>query len=102
MSDQTPAGQARIIKTKRVQHVLTTNEVAAFNAVIEVVWDTPFTDLNYTCDQNLEIVSTAAGLGDFYVNSFTRTVNGVTVGIGISGSVAAGDVVALHAHAIRD
>jgi hypothetical protein len=99
MSDQTPAGSARIMKTKRVQHVVTSDEAAAFRLELDAVWDTPFSDLNYTCDQNIEAVSPADPTL-YFVNGFSKTVDKITVVCGCAG--AAGDVVILHAHAIRD
>jgi hypothetical protein len=99
MSDQTPAGQARIIKTKRVQHVVTSGDIAAF-ILLDAVWDTPFQDLNYTSDQNIAVIA-PANPDAYYINGFIQSVDKVSVSVSCAGGDA-GDVIVLHAHAIRD
>jgi hypothetical protein len=99
MSDKTPAGAARIVKTKRVQYAITANDVSSGFTSIDVVWDSPFLDLNYTADQNVEVIA-PADPSVYSVLGFTRDVNKVTVVIANDG--AAGDVVVIHAHAEHD
>ena len=98
-TDQTPPGAARIVKTKRVQYVVQAADVTAAKVELDAVWDTPFVDLNYTSDQNVEAVAPALA-ENYYVGGFTKDASKVTVMVGVSGS--AGDVIVLHAHAVRD
>jgi len=99
MSDKTPAGSARIIKTKRVEHLVTADDDFNTGFHLDAVWDTPFQDLNYTSDQNIEVVP-PADVNNYFIDGFSRTVDKITVGIGGVGTP--GDVIVLHAHAIRD
>lgn len=98
-TDRTSPGAARIVKTARAQHVLTQAEVDAGFANIDVPWDAPFADLNYTCDQNCEGPGGGPG-GIVETYSFTRTVNGVTVTVGIA--LSTGSVLTAHSIGIHD
>lgn len=100
-TDQTPPGAARIVKTKRLQYVVQSADVIALRVDVDVPWDTPFTDLNYTADQNVEVIAPAVA-DNYAVNGFTRDVNKVTVAVLIGGTAAAGDVIVVHSHAIHD
>lgn|GEM_PF-4593857 len=100
-TDQTPPGAARIVKTKRVQYIVQASDVTANKVNLDAVWDTPFVDLNYTTDQNVEALAPAVA-ENYYVGGFSRDATKVTVLIGIGGTAAEGDVIVLHAHGIRD
>lgn len=100
-TDQTPAGSARITKTKRVQYSVIAGDITATFVTIDVPWDSPFTDTNYTCDQNVEVVSPADPNG-YAVKGFTKFVDKVSVTIGFGAAAAATDVIIVHAHAIKD
>lgn len=99
MSDQIPAGVARIVKTKRMTHTVTADDVTAEGFYIDVPWDAAFADLNYTCDQNVEVVAPADSI-NYFVGGFTKAVDKVTVYVGVGGN--AGDVVIVHSHGMRD
>lgn len=98
-TDRTAPGAARIVKTARVQHLVTSNEGPS-SLVIDVPWDTPFTDLNYTADQNVEVLPPGDPF-NVYVAGFVRAVDKVTVTIGISPAVF-GNVLVIHSHGIHD
>jgi hypothetical protein len=102
MSDKTPAGAARITKTMRVTHTVTAGDVAAQAAGnplhLDAVWDTPFVDLNYTVNAQVEALAPAS-IDSTFVNAFVRAVDRVTASISITNE---GDVIVLHARAIHD
>lgn len=98
-TDQTPPGAARIVKTKRLQYVVQAADVTATVIDVDVPWDTPFVDLNYSASVSVEAVAPALAK-NYFVGGFSRDVNKLTVSLEVSG--AADDVVILHAHAVRD
>jgi hypothetical protein len=100
MSDKTPAGSARITKTTRVSHVVTGGDIASPTILLDAVWESPFKDLNYTSVQAVEVIA-PANPDAFYANAFSRSVDKVSVSINCAGGDP-GDVIVLHAHAIRD
>ena len=102
MSDKTSPGAARITKTARVQYTVTQADVDAENAGnplhLDAVWDSPFADLNFTVDAQVEVLAPGS-IDETFVNSFVRAVDRVTASITVTN---AGDVIVLHAHAIHD
>jgi hypothetical protein len=101
MSDQTPAGVARITKTKRLQHSIVQADLDAGFVTLDVPWDTPFTDLNHTVSVGLEVVA-PADAGNYLLYPFMRTVSKISVEFSVTAPAAVGDVVMIHAHAVRD
>lgn len=99
-TDRTAPGAARIVKTQRVAHVITAGDGAANQAVVDVVWDSPFVDLNHTVDANVEAIA-PADPSLYYVAGFTRDVNKLTVIVGCTVQ-GVGDAVVVHAHGIHD
>lgn len=114
MSDRTPAGVARITKTERLVHAITQADIDSMNGqqpiLIDVPFDTPFSDLNYTSVLCLEVVSvasdnptTATSLAAFSVGAFQKFVDKVRTFFAFDTSiVAVGDVFAVHVTAIHD
>ena len=98
--DQTPAGVARIMKMKRVQHMVTADDITAGVFMLDVVWDTPFADVNYTADQNVEAIP-PADPATYYVNGFTKAADKISVSIAVVGG-SAGEEIVLHAHTMHD
>ncbi len=99
MSDQVPAGVARIVKTKRVQLVIDSSNVSEQNIPLDVVWDSPFVDSNYTCGWHVETVSPTNPI-NYYPGAFARDNTKMTVQIGAAPTL--GDVVVVHAFAEHD
>jgi hypothetical protein len=100
MSDKTPAGLARIVKTQRVAHTITADDITAGAISIDVVWDSPFADGNYTSDQQVEAVAPALP-GGYFIDGFTKATEKVAVTL-FTGDGVEGDVVVIHAFAIHD
>jgi hypothetical protein len=101
MADNTP-GAARIIKTKRITHTVTSGEAAAqLLAPIDIVWDVPFADLNYSVSVNCELFSGAGNVAFFGAGGLSRTAAKITVTGGCD-TTSTGAVVILHAIAIHD
>lgn len=100
-TDQTPPGAARIVKTKRVQYAIQAADVTASLVNLEADFDTPFVDSNYTVTVSVEAVSPAVP-NNYFVGGFSRTPSKITAAVEVGGTAAAGDVVILHVHAVRD
>lgn len=98
-TDRTAPGAARIVKTARVQHIVTAGDITNGYVDLDVTWDTPFVDLNYTSSQNVEVI-TPADPTLYWVDSFQRAADKVTVTVGTAGSP--GDLFVVHSHGIRD
>jgi hypothetical protein len=107
MSDKTPAGVARILKTARAQYTVTSDDITNQTVLIDVPWDVPFLDTNYTCTVSLEGVS-LIGLGDpgvqlaFYsITGFLKAADKVQAEVQLGQGVA-GSIIAIHAMAHHD
>lgn len=97
-TDQTPAGSARVVKTKRLSHIVTADDLTAGFVPLDMVWDTPFVDDNYTVVVGIEVPGLIST--EFTFSFATRTKEKVTALCDIVGTV--GDAFVLHAIAIHD
>jgi hypothetical protein len=101
-TDRTPAGSARITKSKRVEYVVTQADVDALAPLkIDVPWDDQFTSTSYTCAWSFELADPLFASG-YYALGFKKQPDKVTVAIGPPDSIAAGDVIIVDAIAIHD
>lgn len=100
-TDRTSPGAARVVKTGRVVHVITAPEAVANRIDVDVVWDTPFVDLNYTVTLQTEAVS-PTDPQIFFFAAFTRAVDKVTATVLPDGVFSAGQSCVIHAIAIHD
>lgn len=100
-TDRTAPGAARIVKTERVTYVVTADDVTAAIVHLDVPWNTPFTDLNYTSTQNVE-VTPPADPSTYVIGGFAKALDKVTVSVFVEGAPSPGDVIVVHAIAIHE
>lgn len=91
-------------RTARVQHTVTPTEASNFQALVDIVWDVPFTDSNYTVVASLEapvpLIPTTIN-----TEGLVKSPTKVTIAVNFTGNgalIVAGNVFVLHAIAIHD
>lgn len=90
-------------RTIRVTHTVTSDEVSLGSGIMDIPFNTPFVDTNYTVDGNTALVSASGDLDtaieSYFIAGIQKFKDHVRVGYGV---LDAGDVIELHIIAIHD
>lgn len=100
MTDQTPPGSARIVKTARTALTLTASQ----QLVADVLWPSPFTDDAYTVAISVEYPALATPtIGNAIIVSFKKKTDHSGISCDVENADGTNPInVVIHATAIHD